>query len=1000
MVQVNMGSAGVTATEIDISGPLTQEPTGVPACVIGTAKKGPAYVPITVANSKDFFTKFGTTDENMFGPYAVNEWLKNSNAATYLRVLGVGEGKKREADGSVARAGFTVGSELFDDDGSQVENPYANANGIPGRAYFIGAFMSESLGSTILSDAGLQGPSSITPGNTTSVPVLRGVLMAASGVLLTMSSSFGGAGDSDAPESTTVGAPATALGTTVGTVRLLDGSDSKQEFVLFLNGHKGTDAQYPNVITASFDMRAPNYFGNVFNKDPFKVQEAGYYLYTQWDIHPSQATVTGSVLTENAKVAAVNNGLEACAFITTGSLGYNLGNSTTPNFEGFVDRFTHARSPWVISQKFGGSPQNLFRLHALDAGSGVSTSYKISIENITPSNDQTNKYGTFDVVLRRWDDRDTLVVPLEQWRGLNLDPGSDRYISKVIGDTHVYYDFDRNEGSQKLVIDGNYGNSSNYVRVEVDSAVENMDISSVALPFGFRGPGHLVTSGSAPLASSDPESVLTVDTALKRCITPPVPFRKSVVVGTGARAEVNPSLYWGVQFEHNVSTTVSNNSNLKNESIKSFAKFFPDYSVDNMNVFVTDNTGEPDTAAHGIIDSDRFCRNLFTLENVQVVTGSSTLADSSKWKDAVYVRAGNIVANDTNKTKAFSSSDLTVQANRRFAKFTMFMQGGFDGTNIFDRDSSRINNIAVTYDLDHSSRGRENGPSVKSYSKAIDIITHEENVDMQLLAIPGIRHSYITELASDAVRERFDALYIMDVEEYDNDGQLVESSGQDVSVARTSQFFKERSADNNFAAAYFPDVVTTDPVTGTNIVVPPTVAVLGVISQNDRLAQPWYAPAGITRGAAQGVLYPSVRLSKDNMDTLADARINPLVELNPGTGVVVWGQKTLQLANSSLDRINVRRLLIEIRRQVKDVSRSIIFEPNRSATLARFSAAITPRLTRIQSLLGLERFNVVIDSSTTTQQDIENLTIRGNIIVQPKNSIEQVSLEFVAANNI
>jgi phage tail sheath protein FI len=116
--------------------------------------------------------------------------------------------------------------------------------------------------------------------------------------------------------------------------------------------------------------------------------------------------------------------------------------------------------------------------------------------------------------------------------------------------------------------------------------------------------------------------------------------------------------------------------------------------------------------------------------------------------------------------------------------------------------------------------------------------------------------------------------------------------------------------------------------------------------------------------------------------------------------LVVWGQKTLQLAASALDRVNVRRLLIEIRRQVRDIAQTIIFEPNREATLARFSAAVTPRLQRIQALAGLERFKVIIDSSTTTQTDVENNTVRGKIYVQPTKSIEFVSLDFVVANNL
>jgi phage tail sheath protein FI len=168
---------------------------------------------------------------------------------------------------------------------------------------------------------------------------------------------------------------------------------------------------------------------------------------------------------------------------------------------------------------------------------------------------------------------------------------------------------------------------------------------------------------------------------------------------------------------------------------------------------------------------------------------------------------------------------------------------------------------------------------------------------------------------------------------------------------------------------------------------------------NDRVGHPWFAPAGVTRGALASTQRAKVSLSKANLDALYDVGINPLTPPSAGLPVTVWGQKTLQAGNSALNRVNVRRLLIEIRRQVRDIAQTIIFEPNRAATLARFTAAVTPRLQRIQALSGLDRFRVVIDSSTTTQQDVENNTIRGKIFVQPTKSIEYVSLDFVVSNS-
>lgn len=1008
MAQFKFGSAGVTAREIDLSQPVVQQPVGVPAGIIGTALRGPAFVPITFGILDDFYAKFGLTDGKKFGPLAVTEWLRNAGAVTYLRVLGVGDGLRRNEDGSVTNAGFTVGEDLPRvSDGALFGNEYANSgsNSVLGRTYMLGAFMSESAGSTVFSDADLQGQGSITPGVDSALPIIRGMLMAPSGVILRLSSSVTA---SAKPETFTVATEQSSQGSIFGSVVLQNAGVAKEDFVLLLNGHQGLDALYPNVITASFDMTSPNYFANVLNRDPLKIQQAGHFLYTHWDIHPTVAVVTGStiVLPASGSGAATSAapGSEVAAFLTTASLARDTGSDVVPNYEAFTDRFSSAKSPWVTSQKFGGLSTNLFRLHALDAGANISTNFKISVENLTPSTDLANKYGNFDLIIRDWNDQDGNLKPIEQWRGVNLNPSSDRYIAKVIGDAHVFYNFDQAESSQKIIVEGNYPNRSNLVRVEVSEDVDNMSVDPTALPFGFRGAAHLVTSGSAPMTS--PASTMhAVSNVLKRTTEMPVPLRKNITQGSGAKLSVNPLLYWGVRFEHITSLTTPNASVLQDRSINAYAKYMPDFAETEQSVIVGDNEGTPATAANGTLDSDVFCLNGFSLENIKITTGSTGLADSAQWVNAEYVRDGNITADDSAKTRRLATTDL-IQANRRFAKFTFFMQGGFDGVNLFDADESAINNTAVVADMNDEDRGRQDGPSVKAYMKALDIMKNGVNVDIQLLAIPGIRHPVVTNYATNAVEERFDALYLMDIEQLDNEAANVVNDSQLPSVTLTVNNFRDRGLDSNFAAAYFPDTTIPDPNTKTNVMVPPSVVVLGALALNDAVGHPWFAPAGFTRGALQTTLEARVKLSKTNMDNLYDVGINPLVAFpgnatsgtNPKGGVVVWGQKTLQQAASALDRVNVRRLLIDIRRQVREIADTIIFEPNREATLARFSSAITPRLQRIQALAGLERFRIIIDSSTTTQADVENNTLRGKIFVQPTKTMEFVSLDFVVTN--
>lgn len=1034
MAQLKFGAAGVTTREIDLTGPVAQAPTGVPAAVVGTSLKGPAFVPVTVGIFSDWKAKFGNTDGIKFGPLAVNEWLKNAGSVTYLRVLGAGDARQNNSDGSVNSAGFTVGENepntyavLGQGDGTLVGNIYANSGtagtggaGPNGRTYFLGAFMSESFGSTVFSSAGLQGTGSLyNNGNvSSSVAIVRGVLMAASGVILRLSSSLSGSGlySNNQPASTLIANETNASGSTLGDVVLFKGSVPKMDFVMLLNGHQGLDPNFPNVITASFDTTSPNYFASVFNTDPLKLNKAGHYLYASWDIHPSTAVVTSSGLFSATLGAGGPSNLNVAAFLTTSSLARNVGSAFVPNYEAFTNRFQYARSPWIISQKFGGSPQNLFRLWALDAGAGVSTLYKVSIENLVVSPDLMNKYGSFDVVLRDWNDNDTTPRVLEAWRGLSLNPSDDRYIAKVIGDTNVFFDFNRQEAQQKIVVNGNYANNSNLVRVEVSTNVDQGLVDPTALPFGFRGAQHLQTSGSQPMPAAWSGGYQTsagtdvAATLLNKVIQAPVPMRTNITIGAGAKQQVNPLLYWGTQFEHITSVSTPNQATLKNNSLLAFAKYFPDFNTTNANVLVGDNAGAADTTQNGVADSDRFNLNLFTLENIQVVTGTAGTADPTQWQASAYVRNGNIPVGGfggASNTRRLNVSDITI-ANRRFLKYTLFMQGGFDGVNIFDLDQTQINNNAVVADMNTTNRNRNNGSSVRAYQKAIDIMANVVNTDVQLLAIPGIRHPVVTNYAVTNVENRFDALFIMDIEQIDNSYANVTQDTQLPSVQNTAAQFQSRGLDSSFAAAYFPDALVQDPTTKTNLYVPPSVVVLGAFALNDAIGHTWFAPAGFTRGALASTLEARVKLSKGNMDSLYDVNINPLVAFpgnatsgtNPKGGVLVWGQRTLQAAASALDRVNVRRLLIDIRRQVRDISQTIVFEPNRAATLAQFSAKVTPRLQRIQAQAGLDRFRVVIDSSTTTQADIDNNTIRGKVYVQPVRSIEYVSVDFVVTNNI
>lgn len=1000
MTQIDFNSAGVSAQVINLTGPTAIQAVGIPAGVIGTSVKGPAFVPVTVATTQDFTVVFGLPEDHKAnGPLAVGEWLRNRQSATYLKVLGVGQAKKRTSSGNnlgkVESAGFVVGDQQPQAGGALGNNPYANTGSVAGggplgRLYFLNTFMSESNGSGFLTEAGLPGQG---------VPMVRAVLMAASGVLVTLSSSILGSG---APSANHIAGVDITSGSSLGAVKL---SGGRQEFVLLLNGHKGTDVLYPNVITASFDIDAPNYLGNALNSDPLLLEKAGYVLYADYSVHPNLAVITGSGIVNTAGERVTGSlalGLEPVAFLSTGSLVRNSGSTVAPSYENWEDRYETPKSTWIVSQKFGGKPKNLFRIHLLDDGAWGNDKVKWSIENITPAINDVNPYGTFDLLVRRYNDTDKRREVSEAWRGLSLNPSSDNYIARVIGDLHTFFNFDANEGSQKIVSTGEYPNQSKVIRVEIDPSVDNLELDPGALPLGFRGVPHLVTSGTAPLAAlgaavaSGTLSTGSVDPAWK-VVQMPIPYRKNLNLGSVTSRRVDKGFYWGVQFERKLSVDEPNSTTEPERSILGFTTFYPVHQADWLNVVVSDNNGVQDTTQTGILDADRFNNNLFTLENVRIVQNTSTLlADTTQLVSWSYVRAGNIATSGV--FRALTAADLSDSSVRQVSKFNGIIQGGFDGVRIFNENTANLTNLAIVEEMDNTSRGVSSGPTVKAFDTALDIMVDDSETDIQLLTIPGVRHEIITDRALQKVEERFDAMYIMDIPEYDTLNTLVTASSQDLSVRFTANQHRDRGLNTSFGAVYFPDVIIRDTLNNTIRQVPPSVAVLGAFGLNDAIGFPWFAPAGFARGALQTTQEAALPLSRDNMDALQDVKVNPLVTFAGSEGVVVWGQRTLLASDSALERVNVRRLLIQVRRDVRRIARRFVFEPGRAETLARFSQLVNPILKRVQDQKGVERFLVRIDTTTTTPADIENRTIRGKIFLVPTKTLEFLSIDFVVTN--
>jgi len=997
-------SAGVIANEIDISGQtINLTPTGIPACVISPTVQGPAFVPVFTTTLSQWANIFGGINANTpLGFLSAREWFGNtSTPLVQVRVLGAGDGSAKQSNGTVTSAGFVVGAKQPQGEGNLGNNSYATVGSVTGSAYVLGCFMSQSVGSTVFSDAGLQS-------STAATPIVRGVLFAPSGVVLRLSSA---AAPSAAPASSFIASESSFSGAFTGSVELAGG---QQNFVMILNGHKGLDLKYPNVLTASFDPQAINYFASVLNTDPLKTEQAGHLLYSNFDLFSAMAVPTGSGIVVAESGSAFGTAQNIAFLVpSSGSAATHTSNkfsTTTPNMENFGTRYEHAFSSWVISQNFGGTYYNLFRFHHLSDGESSNGSVKLSVLNIRPGI-PTQPYGTFDVLVRRFDDRDEVgaLVILESFTNLTLDPSSPNYIAKRIGTQTTFFNFDTDSQSQKVTTVGDYPNQSRYVRVEVMPEVDSGELDASIVPFGFRGPQHLVTGGSSSLYNIKQGDLLDPafpyfaaaagDVPLYNAAQPPVPMRLSLKKAA-ASSGVDTNFYWGVHFQNETSVADPNGSTIYNPSFDGFTKYYPDLgAAGEVKFAVYDNHGIAATADSGILDSDKFNNNLFCLDKVRIVTGSTGLPDTSvtgllNWS---YVRAGGITPSSAGR--ALQPSDLTGNASvQALAKFSFYLERGFDGVRVFDTNTRYLTNTAVAQELLFTSRGLTAGPTVASYMTSLGIISDVNDVSIQLLTVPGIRDRYITDAAITAVeQDRFDCFYIMDPEQCDTGGLILTGSAVDgISVTQTSQNFVSRAVNSSFAATYFPDVnIRLD--NGVTYRVPPSVAVLGAYAKNDTVGQPFNAPAGYNRGTLSNVTDFGIRLNKEQTDSLYVARINPLLS-KQGVGPVVWGQKTLLNKDSLLNRVNVRRLLIAIRREVRQVANQFLFEPAQASTLASFNAAVQPIMARYQARGGVEKYKVIIDSTTTTQADLDNKTIRGKIFLIPTTSLEFLSIDFVVTN--
>jgi len=972
-------SPGVFITEVDQSqvpalGNVTRGPV-----IIGRAAKGPALVPTVVRSYNEFVQKFGDTvaggtsadvwrngnfTSPMYATYAAKAYLSNNSPITFVRLLGA-QTDDAGTTKAAGAAGWSPGGLATTDAGMG--------------AYGLFIFPSASAG--------------------TNVAGTLAAIFYSTGSGLKLSGSGRG--------SKAAGAPGMANGALLKSVGV---AGAIPQFKISLTGA----GDVVETKSFNFDRNSSNYIRAVFNTDP-----------TRTNVNTTSTTSLQKYWLGETYEKSVN-ALSGTDYYWGMVLGLKSGS--TGDGADFLGLTTTDKGPqaaatgWFISQDTNAAVSTfnpaihtteLFKIHGLTAdGEQTQKEIKISILDIrSPSAQEktVNPYPSFTVQVRSLRDNDLRPNILETFSNCNLNPNSRNYIARKIGDRYTLY----SSTTQRLVEYGNYVNTSRYIRVEMNSDLDAGSLNAELMPFGVKGP---LTWKTATIMSGAAASDLALTTATGRdgtFIASGFGFAKANTISTTGwdyAAGTAGNAFTGTLAFPSLSLVVSSSdmgfadprdayfgANVNQAGSKTR---FDESTLDLIRVkpmgvdsWTQDSTG-----------GTKY-QYVFTLDNMIKTSSAggnlSTVAEGDAW----YYLSGSRATQTSWTSKSGSSTLVNAQ---KISKFTTVLHGGFDGLDITDRDPFR--NTVLNGGSTAGGRGTSNNTNYAraALNRAINIVADTEVLEFNLATMPGIYVPAFTDRLIEVCEDRGDALAVIDVEndyvpaqEGDPDSTTIPTL-PNVASAITSM--RARSTNSSYGCAFYPWVQTVDGPTGQLLWIPSSVAALGTMGSSAAKSELWFAPAGFNRGGlskgAAGIAVTNVRtkLTSRERDDLYDVRINPIASF-PSEGIVVFGQKTLQLQQSALDRINVRRLMIYLKKRISQIANLILFDQNVPATWARFVGMANPVLKDVQSKFGLEEYRLILDETTTTPELRDRNVMYAKVFLKPAKAIEFIAIDFLITSS-
>ena len=965
-------SPGIFTNEIDNSHlPATPEPVG--PVVIGRSERGPAFRPIKVDSYEEFVRVFGDPVPggqggdvwrmgNKNGPtyaaYAAKAWLRNNSPLTFVRTLGA---------------------------------QHSNATTNSGEAGWSAAGGATTFSSTVASNAGAYG---LFVANSASAGTNLTGTLAAVWYLNEGAIELTGSRNN--------------MGSTVGTAVFIQNSatatrqTNSKEFKVNIYNSAGASVDQ---VTFNFNPQSHKYIRKVFNTNPQLVNSTvvtdtkTYWLGETFE-RAVEDTITGTT-----QIGVI--------------LG--LGTSTTAQAGDQRQGMKAAKTGWFFGQDLSTNissyrPENMqkiFRVVALSEGEWLQNNLKVSIENIKPSTNTYDKYGTFSVVLRRLQDNDRAIQVVERFDLCNLNPNSDNYVAKKIGDwRQIWSDVDRRYTSR-----GNWPNQSAFIYIEMNEDVDDGATDELYLPYGVYGPPQYKGFQVSASAYNQQVYLFNFD-ADAATIQPRITTQANVgVIGNANLGKTIASGSFGAKYSNfidhgNLITGSSIRLNFPHFALRVSASdagtskpqraYFgfdslrksskKEFDRSNVDLARTKNSNHT-TFHNGSLSDSMETSWFFSLDDVRALPAYNTDVDNAT--DALWVSGSRKNGLSISAVSSSWSASLDAGWNR----FTAPLFGGFDGLDITEIEPFRNTGIAT-------SATEINSYAFNSLKRAIDTVADPEVVEMNLATIPGLTSPVLTEHLIDVCTERADALAIIDLEnDYipSSEGTTANGYPKQPDVTQAVKSLKNRVLNSSYGAAYFPWLRMRDEDTASTLWVPPSIAALGVMANGDSRHELWFAPAGFTRGGLEnsaGVKIVGVRqkLTSEDRDKLYEASINPIASF-PAEGIVIFGQKTLQVTRSALDRINVRRLLIFLKKEISRMAATVLFDQNVQQTWTRFLGKVVPFLDSVKSRLGLVAYKVILDETTTTPELIDRNIMYAKIILKPARAIEFIALDFVITDS-